>query len=347
MTGTGWQPRLRASPELFPLALDPATDGVQIVALGRVDYEKASFLDARLDAPTVLGLPYPELEAAAAGLPVACDYIFHVGHVGSTLLSRLLGTQPRVFSVREPQVLRAFAEAELTGGPWDVETFDRRLATFLALFSRTWTPQQRTLLKATSLVGELAERLLQAQPGSRAILMTVAPASYLATILGGPNSRVELRLAAPARLARLHRRLGAPRWELSSLSEGEVAAMSWAAEMTALVAAADRRPQGALWLDFDRFLAEPRAGLAAALRVLHGGADPADVERLAASAYFQRYSKAPEYGYGADVRRQVLDDARREHAAEIRRGLAWLEAAAAHPLLARALACAEAIDHVA
>ena len=343
-----WQSRVRASPELFPLTLDPATDQVELIALQRVDYERASFLDARLPPSQMLPVSYAALAAAAAGMPARCDYIFHVGHVGSTLLSRLLGVHPSVFSVREPQVLRTFAQVELTDEPWRGDDFDARLSTLLALFSRTWTPAQRALVKTTSLVSELADRLLRAAPRSRALLMTVRPETYLATILGGPNSRVELRTAAPARLARLHRRIGGQGWDLGRLSEGEVAAMSWACEMAALAAAAARCPGRAAWIDFEGFLREPRAGLAAALQHLHGAADPEEVERLARSAYFERYSKAPEYGYGPDVRRAVLDTARREHAVEIHRGLAWLAAAArAYPSLVGPIESAAAFDHVA
>jgi len=332
-----WSTHLRDSPELFPIDLQPATDTAALLQLSRVDYEKASFLDTRLDRRPVALPPFAELEAAAHGLPVACDYIFHIGHVGSTLLSRLLGTHPRVFSLREPLALRTFAQAHADPAPWTNAELARRMAVFLALYSRPWTADQRALVKATSLVGEIAGPLLGLAPASRALMMTVAPETYLATILAGPNSRVELRMAAPARLARLARRIGEPVGRLEDLSEGELAAMSWACEASALAAAAAEHPTRCAWIDFDRFLADPRAGLAAALAHLHGAADPADVERLAGSAYFERYSKAPEYGYGPSVRRQALQAARHEFGAEIRKGLAWLETARRRPALASAL----------
>src|SRR5262249_8815284 len=152
--------------------IDPAADRVELRALPPVEYEKASFLDGRLTAPPLLNVAYPDLADAAAGLPVACDFIFHVGHVGSTLMSRILGTHPTAFSLRAPLALRTFAQAELTGRPWDEAALAARLQTFLALYSRTWRPGQRALIKATSLVGELAERLLAAAPDARALLMT-------------------------------------------------------------------------------------------------------------------------------------------------------------------------------
>src|SRR5262249_28109705 len=153
-----WPVRLRASPELFPLDLEPATDRVAVLEMPRIEYERASFLDGRLDRPALLRPTFAELAEAATGLPAACDYIFHVGHVGSTLLSRLLGFHPRVFSLREPQALRTFAQAD--AGLWPASERSRRLAVFLGLYSRTWAPGERALIKATSLVSELATELM-------------------------------------------------------------------------------------------------------------------------------------------------------------------------------------------
>lgn len=337
MTSPSWQARLRASPELFPLDLDPASDTVAVVELARVDYERASFLDGRLDRPAVLRPAFADLAEAATGLPVACDYIFHVGHVGSTLMSRLLGFHPQVFSLREPQALRTFVQAEILDGPWPADERTRRLAVFAALYSRPFVAGERSLIKATSIVSELAGRLLDLSAGARGLMMTVRPATYIATILGGPNSRIELAAAAPARLARLARRLGEPPARPEDLSPGELAAMSWTCEMSALAAAARAHPDRIAWVDFDRFLEDPRRGLAEALSFLHGAVADGAVERLVQSGFLERYSKAPSYAYGPEVRREVLAAAQAQAGEEIRRGLAWLDRAAAHPAVADAL----------
>ncbi len=56
----------------------------------------------------------------------------------------------------------------------------------------------------------------------------------------------------------------------------------------------------------------------------------------------RRYSKAPEHAYDAALRREVLNQARALNAAEIRRGLAWLDRAAARfAPLRRAVALAQ------
>ena len=51
----------------------------------------------------------------------------------------------------------------------------------------------------------------------------------------------------------------------------------------------------------------------------------------------RQYSKAPEYAYDTALRRELLASADREHAAEIRRGMDWLQAAAQRHALAAAV----------
>lgn len=330
-----------ATPELCPVIISDDDRRVIFLSLSQRDFEIASFLDQRLLTGNYprSQMDWADVEPAAADRPEALDYIFHVGHVGSTLLSRVLGQSPTVFSLREPAILRRLSALHggigAQPGAWTALEWESRIGALLRLWSRTWTPGQRTLLKATSSVSEIAAPLL-ARGDARAVLLTVAPEIYLATILAGPASRVELEQVAPARLARLNRRLGGEAWTAGALSEGERAAMSWACEMAGLTAAAEAHPAACLWLDFEALLARPRETLSAALGHLRGEAPPRLVEALAASPYFSRYSKAPEYGYSPDLRRQVLDQARAEHGAELGRGMAWLQRAAGdHPLLAR------------
>ena len=64
---------------------------------------------------------------------------------------------------------------------------------------------------------------------------------------------------------------------------------------------------------------------------------------MLASADFGRYSKAPEHAFDAAQRAEILRRSDREHAGEIGRGIAWLNAAgAAHPVIAQASRAAAA-----
>ena len=337
------KPTSHASPDLCPLVLDVAGDRVGVVSLNEAAYEAASFLDERIlpAAGPLRWMAWPELERAAGAAHRECDFIFHIGHVGSTLLSRLLGVSERVFSVREPAILRTLARMAFEPGggdrPWDGATFDSRLDGFLSLWARVYRPGQKTLLKATSFVGEIAPLLMRRSPSARAILLFASPITYMETLFAGAASRGELKVLAAMRLARLNNRLGGPVWRLDRLTEGEVAAMSWTCEILGLARAATEFGDRILWMDFEAFLARPAAGLAAALTRLHGAADPAEVAAMMGGPHLGRYSKAPEHTYDAHLRRRLLAQARRQHGDEIERGVAWLNAAGnAHPAIAAA-----------
>ena len=326
---------IAVSPAWLPL--DAAGPGaMRLVRLDEAAYRAQSFLDQRVLAgnPAQAAVASATIAAAAAKLEPRAHFIFHIGHVGSTLASRLVGEFEGVFSVREPSILRDVASR--AGRP--VADGDLDLRDTLSLLARTWRPRQRAVVKATSFVSEIAESILRIDQGASAILMFTPARAYLRCILGGPNSRLEARALAPARLARLRRRLGESAFDMDPQSEGQWIAMSWLCEMACLQQAAGRFASRVLWVDFDEFLAAPRAGLEAILTALGATADPNHIDHVLAGPLVSRYSKAPEHAYDAALRREVLASAEREHPAEVRRGMAWLEALGArHPAAAEAL----------
>jgi hypothetical protein len=335
------------SPQMFPHLLDPHSDSVSFVDLTRAEYEKASFLDGRILTPQSLirTLPWRNVAEAveSAGLKERCGMIFHIGHVGSTLLSRLIGAHPGAFALREPGILRTFAQimSEPAGMPatWSGDDIERRLSSMLKLFSRTFDGGQLAVIKATSFVSELGEALLARAPRPRAVLMYVSPESYIATILGGPNSREEAKILAASRLRRLHERVGREVWN-AAMSEGERLALAWVCEMAGLAAAAAEAGERAIRVDFDQFLADPST----LRQILHHfaiDASAAEVRTILDGPDMRRYSKAPEHAYDRALRVAVLNQARALHGAEIGRGLAWLERAAEQfPPIRRAIALA-------
>jgi hypothetical protein len=115
--------------------------------------------------------------------PLHC--IFHTGHVGSTLVSRLLDETGQVLSLREPLPLRTLAEAhdvlhapESLLGP---QPFDRWLETRLRLWGRGYAATRAVVVKATSSAARLAPVLLERSAGSRAIYLSLRAEPALAT----------------------------------------------------------------------------------------------------------------------------------------------------------------------
>lgn len=326
---------ITASPAWFPL--DPAGPAaVRLVRLDEAAYRAASFLDQRIlrAGPAQAPAPAAVLAQAAARLTARAHYIFHIGHVGSTLVSRLVGESASFFSVREPAMLRELASRPAlarAGGPLD-------LGGTLALLGRTWRSGQRAVVKATSFVSEIAAPILETDSGSAAIFMFTPALAYLRCILGGPNSRLEAKALAASRLARLRRRFAGAAPEIDPRSEGEWIAMSWLCEMVCLQEAAARLGSRILWVDFDRFLAAPEAALASIFRTFLREARPAEIDGIVSGPIMRQYSKAPEHAYDAALRGEVLAAADSEHGAEIRRGMDWLaQLAARHRTVAEAL----------
>lgn len=312
-------------------ALDPAAGVARLVAMDAAAYRAASFLDDRLLQGSVDArlVPWREIEAAMAGAPRRdARWIFHIGHVGSTLVSRMLGELGGVLAVREPRLLRDLALAS-------PESRAPYLAPVAALMSRTFGRGETACVKATSFASEIAAELVPA--GERALLLYARPENYIASILAGENSVTELRHLAASRAERSAPRIALP----APRHDAGLAAAAWACEMTALEAAAeamaDRR---LLWADFDAMLGDMANALA---RVAdHFGFGIEQVEAVAAGPLMTRYSKAPEYDYSPALRRDLIAEASGHFAADIADALAILRAGAEKsPLLARALNRAE------
>ena len=312
-------------------AVDPRAGLVRLVEMTADSYRSASFLDDRMFEKPRNGhlLQWDEVAGSVpADARRDARWIFHIGHVGSTLVARLLGELDSVLSVREPRALR-----DLTFFPAEVRS--RFVPALRALFSRTFAERQVALIKATSFVSEIATELMPAE--GRALFLYVTPRNYIAGILAGENSRKELSGMADLRSQRLASRgtsLPAPR------SEADLAAAAWACEMTALEAAA--RPN-VLWSDFDRALGDLEGALPGMAEFLGFPASTDRLSEIANGPLVRRYSKATEYEYSAELRRALLAQAESQHRADIECALAMLDAASeTAPVLRKALDRAQA-----
>jgi hypothetical protein len=328
-------------PSWFPQQLDAAGDRVLLVHMSEANYREASFLDQRMLTPQSKPqwAAWDELAAADQDYRRDAQFIFHIGHVGSTLIARLLGELEGVFALREPQILRNFADQAAEQGKaealWGPGEFDTRLATATAWLSRTFDTEARALIKATSFVSEIAAPLLGED--RKALFLTLSPERYILTILAGENSRQELAMLAPSRLARLHHRIGRDEWTLWDMPEHERAAMSWLCEMTALEKAAET--SNVIWCDFDDFLVEPGDSLEEFARFFGFVCDQNRARALTQGPIMTQYSKAPDYDYSASDRENLLAKAADARKDDIAKALIWLkEAASRDALLNRTLA---------
>ena len=311
-------------------ALDPGAGMVRLIAMNRESYRAASFLDDRMLQQPVNAqvVAWPDIEAAFEDREARSDarWIFHIGHVGSTLVSRLLGEIRGVLAVREPRILRDVAVS-----PPEVRA--PYLRPLPRLMSRTFAADELACVKATSFASEIAPELVP--PGERALFMYASSPNYIASILAGENSVKELRALEQFRTQRLAARGIEPP---TPHNDAERAAVAWACEMTALDAAQEAMADRLIsWVDFDRMLANMRGELDRVARFFGFDPQPGEVDAILAGPLMGRYSKALEHEYSPSLRADLIEDATRRHAREIDAGLALLKSAAEKsPLLARA-----------
>jgi len=329
--------RLRAllpvSPDAYLQKLDVVRGVGLVIRFSAHAYRGASFLDDRILGPGTQGAWLPGDLLSEAGRSVAhprpVHFVFHSGHVGSTLVSRLLDEGGSVLSLREPLPLRTIADAHDTLGRQESllgpDQFSALLAMALRLWSRGYEWTRAVVVKATSSAARLGAPLLAASAESRGVCLNVAPQIYLATLLAGRNSPDDLRGHGPGRIHRLQARCSAPLAPLHSLSLGELAALSWVVETMTQRDLLRQFGDRLLAIDFDHFLEDAGGGMqriATHFALPEAGDYP---DRIAASGALQRYSKAPDHQFSPADRAALLRDSREQNRAEIARGLAWLE----------------------
>lgn len=331
MADDPFQRRFAADPGLLPHMADLAQDRVLVARLAEADYRAASFLDQRLLGDRIgrEWMPWDALPDLG-GAPKRPQFIFHIGHVGSTLASRLLAEMGDVLPLREPMLLRTLAQVaerlDRAESVWSPDLYRQRLAQTLGWLGRGFRPGQKAMVKASSVITAIADDLTA--PDGRTLFLYDPLARHIETILAGEASMAETLAQAPARMARLAAMLPDFPHALWQLPPVTRVAMSWLAEMASAQRTLPASDPRHLWVDFEAMLAQPATAIEAQSHHFGLPEDKARIEALIAGPIMRQYSKAPEHGYSADLRRQLQVQAAAEHGAAIAEAIGWVEALA-------------------
>ena len=333
--------RLTTTPDVFVQKLDLVRSAALLVGVREDEYHAASFLDDRMLSDAMprqwVGLKtlVDRTEQLEPGHPV--HFIFHTGHVGSTLVSRLLDAIDGVFPLREPFVLRQIADAhDVVESPESFlspQALDKILDVSLRLWSRGFAGTRTVIVKATSSAVRLAPAILQKSAQSRALCLNVGIETYIAALLANPGTLGDLRGHAQERIRRLAGLGVNLQTPLYLMSPGQLAAMGWLVESWGQHLALAAAPQRVIAADFDLLLKNFRDVLRQVLRHFALPHDDQTIALLESSHALTRYSKAPQHDYSPQVRAQKLAESRARNSEEIRKGLRMIERIAArHPV---------------
>lgn len=305
-----------------------------IVKITEPDYRDASFLDERIFTARTQGAWFPldDLQTATANTAISkpAGYIFHVGHCGSTLISRLLAELPGNLPVREPVALLALGVVRRDLGRPGAQVGETDWLRYFDLvtrtLARTYRASDRALVKVTSTAGNLIEPLLsppRAVP--RMLCMYISLASLLALMLRTPDMRDSLHHDSPAWAADFCRLTGRDDIHLVDLSDAQQVAMKWLTLMLLFTRAQAVHPAETRLLNFDDFLKHPSEELSTIARHFQLASDPTKIEQLVTGPLMQRYSKIQKQAFTPEQRARELSDARQRFNDEIHAGLRWAE----------------------
>ncbi|MDH6129996.1 hypothetical protein [Kitasatospora sp. GP82] len=148
-----------------------ASEGVELTDIGRDELPEPFYGQAlaRLNErgrPVRVRVPLDTLARLSdfEGLPGPRGLVFHVGRCGSTLLANMLGANPAVRSVKEPEALN---QALLEGSSGSVEP----ARTVLRAFGRGLPAESGLVVKCTSWNTRRMRQLLAAFPDAPAVFL--------------------------------------------------------------------------------------------------------------------------------------------------------------------------------
>jgi len=324
-------------------ALDVANHFSHWLQLSEAQFRQASFLDQRLlsegagtPALEPVAVPLAHLPGLTFGQPERlAHFIFHIGHCGSTLISRALAASSSVLPLREPLSLRQLADSQnlLPDDQWKP-----LLDLVLAAHSRVFQEGQISLIKATSTCNSLILPMMKLSPRSKSLLLYLPLESYLATMLGKQSPALDLRGHAAVRQQEWLRLTGQPspltgisdppfdesggvKPSINELSEVNLAVLSWLTCMARLLQAHEQLLQRCLLLDFEDFLADPATGLEKLIDFFGLETSRSDILQAWPDISLG-YSKQPDQPYSAFNRSRTLARGRAQRAADIQAGMA-------------------------
>jgi len=329
------QATLLLSPAMFLRDVDPLRGTAVFTPMSEESYRASSFLDNRIvragERDVMADLD--DLVDLASSLSLerrVIHYLFHVGHCGSTLLSRVLGERPCYLALREPPLLMGLSRSVRSlgrpGFPIPPERWESLRDLSLLTLGKTWRADQTALVKPTSQAGNLIPILMRHTDRERAVMLYTDLEAYLAAMLR-PHTRRETRLFARDFRTREFAGLvpGAPQTS-DAYDDGPLAAMSWLMHTREMAAALDDPAIGprCMLLHFDTWLSDPRGVTSQVCEFLGPALTADEMDRLDGLPLLSASAKTPGQPFSGEDRRRELAASRNDNAADIAAGLEWV-----------------------
>lgn len=306
---------------------DPARDAFHFIDVDRPSRCAVPFLTDEYLTPAT-----PHVWARSEAVPAApasapLHFVFHAAYCCSTLVAAALDRPNVASTLKEPVVLNDLVGWRHRGG--DPGRVAAVLGDSLSLLARPFEPGEAVIVKPSNVVNALAPAMLSLRPSARAVLLYAPLRVYLASIARkGLWGRLWVRDLLVKQLADGLIDLGFQQSDYLKLTDLQVAAVGWLAQIDLFAKMLAAYPHRVRTLNSETLLADPARALRLLAAFYAVPLSPSDAAAIADGPVFERDAKSGE-AYTARDRRQEQERGSALYAEEIDKVLTWISAVAA------------------
>ena len=315
---------LLTNPEWMPWEVTEQFLAFRRMSIDRV--HAAAFLDQRSAKAddVVARIALAKLRSISGDVHEArpISHIFHLSHVGSTFIGRLLADVPALTVLREPAVLRNLTQffyrqrfGQLAIAREELEAITGKIVALLGRSSNG-----RVAIKHTSSNLALAPLLAADFPDNGALAIYTSLADFLAHAMVSDGLKSDSISNGERRLVQLNQLLYLDQLSLSGLNYAQVVAVNWLIECHRLHMLHQAFPSVKL-MDFDRTASQPELLVETLAGALPAIDNVAKENLLKSEAWGKSAKSGKDFTY--EDRAKKLAESKHKHADEIKSVLIW------------------------
>ncbi len=319
------------NPDVYVERLDMSTRRAVTWPMDRDSYVASVFLDERVRAkgPSSDSLTLETLgEFWRTEKPQTrpLRFVFHTALCGSTLLSRCLDRPGKSLSLREPFLLHQLSFIRRLNPATEKEFAVPTLVELVcALLSRSYSPDEVVVIKATDSCINIAQSLLDYAPGSRALLLYQDLDRFLLGMLRDGSRRRYVRAMvdrARTDLAALEAMQGV---DTERLSDAQAAAYVWLGIVHWYRHLLARAPDRYRSLNSGDFFESPALVLTATQHWFELPFEFGEVEQILDEGIMDRHAKHEGVVFDRRAHENLVSESAQEVRADVDEALRWAE----------------------